>query len=58
MSKETITEQCSDPTRSLTIEIPCVLAIRAEKYAGETGTDLSGVVIEALDTFLRESTSS
>ena len=54
MSKETVSDQCSDPTQELTIKIPCRLAERVETYANETGADITGVVIEALDVFLRE----
>lgn len=44
--------ECSDPTQSITFEIPCALVERLERYAQETGTLFSGVVIEALDSFL------
>jgi len=54
MPKETVSDQCSDPTQELTIKIPCRLAKRVEAYANETGADITGVVIEALDVFLRE----
>ncbi len=54
MPKETVSDQCSDPTQELTIKIPCRLANRIEAYANETGADFAGVVIEALDVFLRE----
>jgi hypothetical protein len=54
MPKDTVSDQCSDPTQELTIKIPCRLAKRVEAYATETGADLTGVVIEALDVFLRE----
>lgn len=54
MSKETITDQCSDLTKSITVEIPCALALRIEKYMEEEETGLAAVVIEALDTFLRK----
>ncbi len=53
MSNDTVSDQCSDPTQELTIKIPCRLAKRVEAYATETGADLTGVVIEALDVFLR-----
>jgi len=54
MPKDSVNDQCSDPTQELTIKIPCRLAERIEAYANETGADLTGVVIEALDVFLRE----
>jgi hypothetical protein len=45
---------CSDDTQQITIHLPCRLAERAEKYAKENAHTLTGVVIEALDRFLRE----
>lgn len=53
MAQDTIAEQCTDPTQTITIDIPCGLAERAEKYAKERGNTLSNLVIEALDAFLR-----
>ena len=44
---------CPDDTQQITIQLPCRMAERAEKYAKETGNTVTGVVIEALDTFLR-----
>ena len=55
MPKDTIIDQCSDPTQELSIKIPRRLAERVKVYATETGADITGVVIEALDVFLRES---
>jgi hypothetical protein len=40
-------------TQQITIHLPIRLAERAEKYAKENGNTITGVVIEALDTFLR-----
>jgi hypothetical protein len=54
MTDNTITNQCADPTQTLTVEIPCALAARVERYAKETGSTVTGVLIEALDTFLRK----
>jgi len=34
--------------------LPCPLAERVERYARENETDVSGVLIEALDVFLRK----
>jgi hypothetical protein len=45
---------CPDDTQQITIHLPCRLAQRAEKYASENGNTVTGVVIEALDTFLRQ----
>ena len=47
-------DQCADPTKELSLNIPCRLAERVEAYSKETGTDIENVVIEALDMFLRE----
>ena len=44
---------CSDNTKIVTIHLPCQLAERVDKYAKENGNSITGVVIEALDTFLR-----
>ena len=45
--------KCSDDTKKITVYLPCQLAERAERYAKENGNTITGVVIEALDTFLR-----
>jgi hypothetical protein len=45
--------ECSDDTKKITVLLPCQLAERAERYAKENGNTITGVVIEALDTFLR-----
>jgi hypothetical protein len=44
---------CTDDTQLITMHIPCRLVERAEKYAIENGNTITGVVIEALDAFLR-----
>lgn len=44
---------CSDDTKQITVYLPCKLAERAERYAKDNGNTVTGVVIEALDTFLR-----
>lgn len=54
MSKESLLNECSDPTQSMTIELPCALAERVVKLAEDKNTDLSNILIEALDTFLRK----
>ena len=43
-----------DDTQQITIHLPCQLAERAEKFANKNGDTITGVVIEALDTFLRD----
>jgi len=40
-------------TQELTIHVPRRLSERVERYANENGNTVTGVVIEALDTFLR-----
>jgi len=44
----------SDDTQIITMHLPCRLAQRAEKYANENGYTVTGMVIEALDAFLRD----
>jgi len=44
---------CKDDTQIITVYIPCRLVERTEKYANENGNSVAGVVIEALDAFLR-----
>jgi hypothetical protein len=51
---EDLKDQCQDPTQSITIDLPCPLAERVERYAKENETDLIGVLIEALDSFLKK----
>ena len=50
---EKTNDQCQDPTQSLTIELPCQIVERIERYAKENKTNVTGVLIEALDNFLR-----
>jgi hypothetical protein len=45
---------CTNNTQQITIHLPIRLAERAKKYAIENGNTVTGVVIEALDTFLRK----
>jgi hypothetical protein len=40
--------------RTLIIELPCQLFERVKRDAKENGMDAAGVLIEALDTFLRK----
>lgn len=44
---------CTNDSQPITIQLPCRLAERAEKFANESGYTITGVVIEALDSFLR-----
>jgi len=50
---EELKNQCQDLTQTLTIELPCQIFERIERYAKENGMDVAGVLIEALDEFLR-----
>jgi hypothetical protein len=54
MNSKNFKDQCSDLTKEFTIQIPCRLAERVEGFASANNTTITGVVIEALDTFLRE----
>ena len=54
MDSKNFQDQCSDINKEFNIQIPCRLAERVEAYAKENNTDITGIVIEALDTFLRE----
>ncbi|MEA1949254.1 MAG: hypothetical protein U9N83_18380 [Thermodesulfobacteriota bacterium] len=54
MESENFKDQCSDLTKEFNIQIPCRLAERVEGFASTNNTTITGVVIEALDTFLRE----
>ena len=51
---EELKNQCQDLTQTLTIELPCQILERIERYAKENGLDVAGVLIEALDEFLRK----
>ncbi|MGB2929877.1 MAG: hypothetical protein WBB70_13280 [Desulfobacterales bacterium] len=54
MDNKNFKDQCSDITKEFNINIPCKLAERVEGFASANNTTITGVVIEALDTFLRE----
>jgi len=54
MTKEISMDQCQDLTQTLTIELPCQIFERVQRYANENGMDVAGVLIEALDSFLRK----
>ncbi len=53
MKEDNILNECSDPKQSITIELPCEMAVRVQKLADENKTSLSNILIEALDSFLR-----
>ena len=46
-------DECTDPMQSVTIELPCALVERVNNLARDEDTTLSIILIEALDTFLR-----
>ncbi len=48
-----IKNECVEPTDNLTIELPCQMIERIEKYANKNDNTINGVLLEALDTFLR-----
>ena len=48
-----LNDQCLNPTDSLTVELPCQLIDRLKRYARENDTSVSGLMIEAFDSFLR-----
>jgi hypothetical protein len=50
---KTLESACSDPTEEITIRIPCALAKRVAAYAFDNQSTVTGVIIEALDYFLR-----
>ena len=51
---EEFKDQCQDLTETLTVELPCQILERIERYAKENGTDVTGVLTEALDNLLRK----
>lgn len=53
MSDE-LSDQCLDHRESITVELPCQLIDRLKRYAHENQTSVSGLMIEALDSFLRQ----
>jgi len=54
MTEETGSNECSDPTQTLSVELPCQIVERIERYSKENGATVTGVLIEALDSFLRK----
>lgn len=53
MENDDLTNQCQDPTQSMTVELPCKMVERIQKLADENNTEISNILIEALDSFLR-----
>jgi len=54
MDNENFKDQNSVATKELNIQIPCRLAERVESYVSKNHTEITIIVIEALDTFLRK----
>ena len=54
MDSENFKDQSSAATKEFNIQIPCRLAERVESYASKNHTEITIIVIEALDTFLRK----
>ncbi len=54
MDNDDILNVCKDPTQSITLELPCIMAERVKKLADEKKTTLANILIEALDSFLRK----
>jgi len=55
MTEETESNECSDPAQTLTVELPCQIVERVERYSKKNGATVTGVLIEALDSFLWKS---
>lgn len=55
METDPALNECTDPTKTITIELPCAMAERVKRLANENQTSMSNILIEALDTFLRNS---
>ncbi len=53
MTEDNNTKECADPTQNFTVELPCRMIERIERYAQQNGTSVGNVLIEALDVFLR-----
>jgi hypothetical protein len=54
MTQDINTNECADPTQNFTVELPCRMVDRIERYAKENGTSVGNVLIEALDDLLRK----
>ncbi len=53
MTEDFKANECSDPIQNFTVELPCRMVERIERYAKENGTTVGNVMIEALDGLLR-----
>lgn len=54
MNDDSSSLNCSDDTQQITVQLPCRLVQRIERYARKQDNTVTGIVIEALDTYLRE----
>ena len=53
MNEDINTNECADPTQNFTVELPCRMVERIERYAKEKDTSVDSVLIEAIDVLLR-----
>ena len=54
MAENAVAGQCTNDTQQFIINIPSRLAKRVEKYAKDRGDTITGVMINALDSFLTD----
>ena len=54
MTEDINPNECADPTQNFTVEVPCRMVERIERYAKENGTSVDNIMIEALDSLLRK----
>ncbi len=53
MTEDTESNECPASTQKFTVELPCRMVERIERYARENESTVEGILIEALDCFLR-----
>lgn len=53
MPEDMNTKDCTDPTQNFTVELPCRMVERIERYAKKKATSVDNVLIEAIDVLLR-----
>ena len=53
MTNDLTVTECTDPTQNFTVELPCRMVERIERYAREKDTSVDNVLIEAIDVLLR-----
>lgn len=54
MTNDMNANECADPTQNFTVELPCRMVERIERYAKEKDTSVDNVLIEAIDVLLRK----